>query len=61
METLRERVKFRLIKMPCCEHLLCWANARYPTYCPECGTRVFNTVEQCVMVPDENAMLEFHQ
>lgn len=32
-----EKVPFRLFKMPCCGHMLCWVNPRLPTYCPECG------------------------
>ena len=30
---------FRLIRMPCCSHLLCWVNPRLPNYCPECGKK----------------------
>jgi hypothetical protein len=36
-----EKVKFRLFQMPCCGHLLCWVNPRLPTFCPECGTKVY--------------------
>lgn len=36
----REHVPFRLIRTPCCGHLLCWVNPRLPTYCPECGTMI---------------------
>lgn len=36
-----ERVPFRLFQMPCCGHLLCWVNPRLPTYCSECGSKVF--------------------
>jgi predicted nucleic acid-binding Zn-ribbon protein len=56
-ETMYEKVVFRLIKTPCCGHLLCWINPRFPTYCPECGTNIFTTVKQHVMYKDEDAEL----
>lgn len=31
---------FRLIRTPCCHHLLCWVNPRLPNFCPECGDRL---------------------
>src|SRR4051794_26402254 len=52
-----ERVHFKLIALPCCGHLLCWVNPRYPTYCPQCGERVFPHVKQHVMHSDENAVI----
>jgi hypothetical protein len=30
-------IDFKLLRMECCGHLLCWINPRFPTYCPECG------------------------
>lgn len=36
-----QKIQFRLIHMPCCKTLICWANPRRPMYCPECGTRIF--------------------
>lgn len=53
-----ERVVFRLIQMPCCGHLLCWVNPRYPTYCPQCGKFVYDRVKGCVLSSDGNAMLK---
>jgi hypothetical protein len=41
----KEYVCFRMISMPCCGHLLCWLNERFPLYCPECGTFVLSTVK----------------
>jgi len=40
-ESVRELVKFRLFKMPCCGQMLCWVNPRTPNYCPECGKFVY--------------------
>jgi len=53
-----QRVVFRLIQMPCCGHLLCWVNPRFPSYCPECGTDIRLTVKQNVMTIDTEAILE---
>lgn len=36
-----EQIQFRLIHMPCCHTLICWANPRRLNYCPECGKHVF--------------------
>lgn len=56
-----ERVFFRLIKMPCCKHLLCWVNPRLPNYCPECGTEIIGKVNMGVMHSDYEAVLEIHE
>jgi len=56
-----ERVKFRLIRMPCCGHLLCWVNPRFPTYCPECGTQILTVVREGVLLSDDNAVLEVNE
>lgn len=40
MSAYTEGVRFRLVRMPCCEQLLCWVNPRLPNFCPECGRRV---------------------
>ncbi len=61
MSEQHERVVFRLIQMPCCGHNLCWVNPRFPTYCPECGTHIFLTVKQGVVITDEYAILTLHQ
>lgn len=42
---MMELVKFRLFRMPCCDHLLCWLNPRLPTYCPECGKLIFHEMK----------------
>jgi hypothetical protein len=41
MIVTNEKIQFRLILMPCCGVMICWANPRRPNYCPECGTRIF--------------------
>jgi hypothetical protein len=56
----REMVKFRLIPMGCCGHILCWVNPRYPTFCPACGERVYPTVKQWPTIIDDEAWLEVH-
>src|SRR4051812_33017599 len=52
MPTTTERVVFKLIQMPCCGHLLCWVNPRYPTFCPQCGENIFTRVKEGVRVID---------
>lgn len=37
-------VKFKLIEMPCCGHLLRWINPGIPNYCPECGSFVYTSL-----------------
>lgn len=54
-----ERVPFRLIQMPCCEHLFCNVNNRLPSYCPACGTFVFDQIKGCVIMSDNNAVLKY--
>jgi hypothetical protein len=59
-----ERIKFRLIVMPCCQHQLCWVNPRLPTHCPECGALVAMTLRtdpSCIMISDDKATLRYHQ
>jgi hypothetical protein len=53
-----ELVQFRLIPMACCGTILCWVNPRWPTFCPQCGERVYPTVKQWVTVHDPEAVLE---
>jgi len=55
-----ERVVFKLFNMPCCGHLLCWVNPRYPTFCPQCGEKVFGTIKAAVVYRDDEAVLEIH-
>jgi len=40
-----EKVRFRLLEMPCCHQLVCWVNPRLPTFCPECGTFILAEVK----------------
>lgn len=56
-----ERVHFRLIKMPCCNHMLCWVNPRLPNFCPECGKLVIANVSSGVLKSDYDAVLEVHE
>ena len=39
--TFNELVPFRLIQMECCGFQACWINPRLPSFCPECGIRVY--------------------
>jgi hypothetical protein len=54
-----ELVHFRLIKMPCCGHLLCWVNSRFPNYCPECGKQIYPDVKQGVIQSFPTAELRY--
>lgn len=54
-----ERVHFRLIQMPCCGHLLCWVNPRFPSYCPECGKGIYPEVKGSVLLTDDSAILKY--
>jgi hypothetical protein len=54
-----ERVKFKLLQMPCCGHLLCWINPRPPNYCPECGSHIFGNVNNRMVAFDDEAMLTY--
>lgn len=61
MERFVEIVKFRLFRMPCCGHMLCWVNPRLPSYCTECGTAVLmqlRTNPDCTMMQDDEAQLK---
>lgn len=56
----REICHFRLIKTPCCGHLLCWVNPRLPNYCPECGAKTYmklKTDGSHIHLSDETAEL----
>ena len=59
MTTWSERIKFRLIVMPCCKHQLCWVNPRLPNYCPECGVNVMAQIRSCVIFVDDGAWLRY--
>lgn len=60
----REQVLFRLIRMPCCQHQLCWVNPRLPSYCPECGTAVYMRLKfetGHIIVSNDHAWLELKE
>jgi hypothetical protein len=54
-----ERVPFRLIQMPCCQHLFCNVNHRWPSFCPNCGAHVFPQIKGCALILDEDAWLKY--
>lgn len=56
-----ERIHFRLLVTPCCTTQLCWVNPRLPTYCPECGARVYPEIRSEVRVSDENATIKYSE
>jgi hypothetical protein len=61
---IRERVHFRVIQMPCCNHILCWVNPRLPTFCPECGSSVIRGIQvqrENIKLSDKTAWLSFTQ
>jgi NADH pyrophosphatase NudC (nudix superfamily) len=63
-KTTQERVKFRLIVMPCCQHQYCSVNPRLPTYCPQCGEQVYGRIladPSVIMISDDNAWLKYHK
>jgi hypothetical protein len=63
MSKTTERVHFRLLRTNCCGALLCWVNPRFPSFCPECGSRVYPEIKGCVTHSDDTALLmveEFH-
>ena len=58
-----ERIIFRVLRMPCCGHLLCWVNPRLPNYCPECGAGVLARLRiqrESVQINDTEAFLKYH-
>jgi hypothetical protein len=54
-----ERVHFRLIEMPCCQHLFCNVNARLPSHCPQCGKFVYDQIKGGVLISDATATLKY--
>jgi hypothetical protein len=48
---------FRLINTECCHVILCWVNPRLPTYCPECGKRIYPQVKSWVTYQDNKARI----
>lgn len=62
-EEVNERVHFRLLHMPCCNHQLCWVNPRLPTHCPECGKFVIDELRACpqhIRLNDREAWIKYH-
>jgi hypothetical protein len=53
-----ELVHFRLIVCPECSVALCWVNPRLPSYCPECGKRIYPAVKSCITIQDDKAWLK---
>lgn len=60
MNLTTERVPFRLIMMPCCHHLFCNVNHRFPSFCPNCGEHIFPKVREGVLIYDEEAILKYN-
>ncbi len=58
---ITEKVHFRLIQMPCCSHLFCNVNPRWPSYCPACGQSVYPEVKGNALISDENAILKYKE
>ena len=58
-DKVTERVDFRMILMPCCQHMFCNVNSRWPSYCPNCGQFVFDKVKSCAVIHDSNATLKY--
>ena len=61
---MAERVLFRLIAMPCCNHMLCWVNQRLPSFCPECGEACFARLKidpSRILETDDHATLIVHK
>lgn len=56
-----ERIHFRLLQMPCCQHLFCNVNPRLPSYCPNCGKAVYPQVKHCAIISDDNAKLVYDE
>lgn len=54
-----EQIPFKLLHMECCGHLLCWVNPRYPSYCPECGDRVYPQVKGWATFICDKAILKY--
>lgn len=58
-----EFITFKLLRMPCCGHQLCWVNPRWPSYCPECGTHIYPEVKEkseLTLLLDDKARLQYH-
>lgn len=64
MAAQNERVKFRLIHMPCCGQLVCWVNPRLPNFCPECGRQVLTELRHLhperILITDDQAWLRYN-
>ncbi len=60
-KAIQERIHFRLIQMPCCNHLFCNVNPRLPSYCPACGKSVYSRLREGegVLISDNNAWIRY--
>lgn len=41
MSGTNEKVPFRLIACPDCNHQVCWVNPRLPSFCSACGHSIY--------------------
>lgn len=58
---VHQRVPFKLIMMPCCFHLFCSVNSRWPSFCPNCGKHVYPEIKGCALVSDDEAWLQYDE
>ena len=58
---ITQLVPFRLIDMPCCHHMFCSVNSRWPSFCPNCGKHVFSEIKGCALITDLNATLKYDE
>jgi len=56
-----ERVHFRLVRMGCCNTLLCLVNPRLYNYCPECGKHCYSQIKQWILGDYPDAMLKYKE
>lgn len=47
---VNEKVHFRLLACPECNHQVCWVNPRLPSYCPDCGKHIYARLRTGVSV-----------
>jgi NADH pyrophosphatase NudC (nudix superfamily) len=60
MSKVTERIPFRLLHMHCCGTQLCHVNHRWPTFCSQCGERVYPQVRGWALFSDDNASLTYN-
>lgn len=59
MTARNERVRFRYLVCPECQHQMCWVNPRLPNYCPECGKHIQPAIKSSVYHEDAFATLRY--